>query len=405
MRRSPLLFVVALVAAAIAVSGCGSSASTTSTAGSATPAAASATTTPQAASAQFNQTPLLALPHVGPVVKPSVSGNTVSIDVGNGTPLKFKKGQKLNIALFVQTGAADFFKVAEQGAKSAAAKYGYGITTYDAQFDATTQRAQLQTAIASGKYNAFVFIGVDATLCDLATQTAPSKGILVAVYSNPTCGRDLAPDNRLWVPGTLNYTGALASGHDIDFAWVRRIAKDYPGPQKVVTITGPSAAPSVQSITQAVKAVAAQTPGWKATVLNATTYDAAGGLKEGQSWFQANPDTTLVIDNSKDVTTGVLAAMQADGVTGKAKVFVGAGDNDVVNWIKAGKVVSTRPYYPGSAASVAVQSLHDAVAGDSVPRIIINDGHPLTSFNEKTAPYLPYVTASPVKSGAYTPQQ
>jgi hypothetical protein len=45
------------------------------------------------------------------------------------------------------------------------------------------------------------------------------------------------------------------------------------------------------------------------------------------------------------------------------------------------------------------------VAGDSVPRIIINDGHPLTSFNEKTAPYLPYVTASPVKSGAYTPQQ
>lgn len=407
-----------VVVLAGALGACGSSStsgSATSTPASATSSGAAATTSASASSAgsgtsggsgaSYGATPAIDLAHVaGPVETPQVAGENVSISVGSGKPLTFKKGAQLRIAMFVAYGVTQYFHVAEHGAEVAAARFGYPLTVFDAGTSLGTEQQQIQSAINSHKYNAFLFFPLDLSLCNLATQTAPAAGILVAVYAN-TCASATAPNSELWSPGTLNYTGGASPDYDDIVAIAQKLVSEFPGPQKVVLIDGPSSNPSVAAVTQAFKQVTASHPEFKVTYAY-NAYDPSGGLADINAWLSANQNTTtLIICYSPDAAPGCIAGMQSRGLApGKIPMYTSSGNPNTVTFMKQGWIFATNPYYSGSAAAGAVRSLHDAVNGLPVPRVILNDGHAIEPYTAKTPPYLTWIPSTLVKSGQYVPE-
>lgn len=405
LRVGGVVLVVAAVLAACGSTGSssGSSSGSTSSAAAST-GNASATASSSAGASLYGATPAIALPHVpGLVETPKTVGGNVSINVGLTKPLTFKKGAKLRIAEFVTYGAVPYFKVAEHGAAAAAARFGYQVTVYNSNASATTEQQQIQAAINSHNYNAFLFIPQDNSVCDLATQTAAAAGILVAVYGT-NCGSGSAADNQFWSPGTLNFSGGATGGYDNELAVAQKIVAEYPGKQDAVLINGPTGNDGVTAITDAFKTVTATHPDFHMTYMY-NAWDPSGGLADTNAWLTSNPRTTLIVCYSPDGAPGCVAAMQSHGLKpGQIPLYVNTGQASVVTLMKQGWVFATSPQYPGSVAAAAVRSLHDAVNGLPVPRVILNDGNPLTPYTSTTPPYLTWVTPALVKSGQYAAQ-
>lgn len=399
------------VLAAAALAACGSTSSTSGSATS-TPASSSTSTssstssgTSSGAGASYGATAAIDLPHVaGQVETPTTSGGNVAINVGLAKPLTFKKGAQLHIAMFVGYGVTDYFKTAEQGAKAAAARFGYPVTVFDAAGVLGTEQQQVQSAINSHQYNAFLFYPIAASLCKSVTQSAAAAGILVAVYPS-TCAAGGVPNDQFWYPGTLNLSGGATSGYDITVATAEKIISEFPGQQQAVLINGPANVPGVVGDTRAFKTVAAQHPDFHLSYVF-TDYTASAGLAATTGWLTSHPNTTLILCYSSDVAPGCIAGLQSRGLKpGKMPLFTDSANPPVVNMMKEGWVFGSAAYFPGSAAAAAVRSLHDAVNGLPVPRVILNDGHPAAPYTATTAPYLSWITPALAKSGEYAPEQ
>src|SRR5262249_22142354 len=125
---------------------------------------------------------------------------SVLIDVGNSSPIKVTGAP--TVAIFASGLNNSYGQAYTNGAKAEAAKLGIKIDAFDGNNDPQTQLTQLQNAIASKKYNAFIVVPVDSKgTCNLLTKTAPAAGIVVEVYTTSLCNTDTANDAGLWSPG------------------------------------------------------------------------------------------------------------------------------------------------------------------------------------------------------------
>ena len=77
-----------------------------------------------------------------------------------------------------------------QGVKDAAERTGASITVFDAVFDSSRQLTQVQDAITSKRFDAFVIAAVDGKALVPQIENAIAAGIRVACISAP-CGPDL----------------------------------------------------------------------------------------------------------------------------------------------------------------------------------------------------------------------
>ena len=122
-----------------------------------------------------------------------------------------------------------------------------------------------------------------------------------------------------------------------------------------------------------------------------------------EQYLKDNPDANFIIALSDDTGLGAVEAIKAAGLTGKVKVYMAGGTQQIVDSMKAGTSDGTYPYYMGNAAQTALLMLHEAVAGNPVPTVIANDGAPLASYAEQVDPFFTYVTPEIVTSGGFVP--
>jgi ribose transport system substrate-binding protein len=296
----------------------------------------------------------------------SSGGGQVSVDVGNGTPVKVSGKPKVAFYIF---GSGNAYGAAERrGALDAAKKHGLDVTLYDGAFDPQKQFNQVQTAINSGRFNAFSLDPVDANLvCNLASKTAPSKGIVVSVFDQPLCGRYNQPTTAgLWAPGTLNFVAGYFTLQRMQ-DWLDAIVKEFPGQQKVGLITG-LAVDSLSKDFDADIAKLKQThPEFKVVGEQRTDYTTTKGYAAAQTLLQANPDLSLIITDYSDLTVGASKAIQQAGK--KVGLADFGGSSAVAKMVKDGTVSLTTPTYPYSEAINSIGSLVDAFDGKKVPRV------------------------------------
>lgn len=360
---------IGAIAALALTAGCGSINDVDTPGGSKAPSADGAAFETDWASSTFEVAPT------------TVDGDTVSIDVGNGFTVTQDKTEPIKIAFLNQGSTNSYLQANIAGAEARAKELGVELTIFDGGFDSQTQYSQIQNALTSGGYNAFMTLAVDGSAtCKLFTEEAPAKNILSAVIIQPICGLDVERGLDVWAPGTLT---SIVGGGTVEFydQWAEGIAASLTEPTQVIYITGPEGLGPVMSASAALATAAEKYPNLQLVDTQYTDFSAAGALSATQNSLLAHPEVTLVLSHFTDMTTGVIQALEQSGKSDQVRVFDIGGNEISVGYVKDGKIEQTVPYFPATAAACAVDMLVAAHGGEAVPRVVLNDCRPTEGGN------------------------
>lgn len=324
----------------------------------------------------------------GPMSKATVKGDTVTTDVGGGTTVTQKKSDPLRIAYFSQGTTNEYLQAQIKGAKDMAKKLGASITVFDGGFNVQTVKAQIQNALAAGKYNAFVGIFVDSdSACQPMSEAAPKKNILVVQIVQPICGRGGETGQGLWAPGTL---ASVDGGGSLDFyrAWALNAAKSLTKPTKVAYLSGPAVITSTKAATQALREAQKKYPNFQLIDIKNTDFSSAQGLAATQNLLVAHPDLGVIMSHFTPLTTGVLQALGQAGKKGKVQVFDAGASKIDLNYVRSGGLTASAAYWPYTDAACAIDMVAAAHSGESVPRSVQNDCRKVGGETEETPFFL-----------------
>jgi len=273
------------------------------------------------------------------------------------------KVSDLKVAAFLGTDNS-YLQANIQALKDVAADNGFTVDFFDPQWDAQKQYNQIQTAITSGKYNAFVVPAMDSNLmCTMLTKEAPAAGIVVVAENAPLCGRDTNSGEDTWAPGTLTFIGGQTL--DVYQEWVQQVKKDYPDGAKIALIEGPQLASNAKNFDKA--ADEAFTGKWQVVARQYTDYTTNQAFQAAQTILQANPDIDIIMSNYAGMSQGVVQAVDGDP---DVAVYDFGGDQWALNSVKDGKLKSTIMMLPYQETYLSGQVLVDLVEGKPVPKFI-----------------------------------
>lgn len=293
-------------------------------------------------------------------------------DVKGGVEVTAKPGDEpLHVAFFGQS-AANAYASSEGKAIETAVKElnnGSTFTFFDGKFSTSAQVNQIQDAVTSGKYNAFVILPISGASVVPAVRNAVDAGIKVGAEAFPI-GPSFTEVSKAQVPGvvmslvnspiddgsvTATRANALCEGKD---------------PCNLVVMVGDRTQPSEAVRLDTVKKTLE--PNVKVVNVCDGGYTQDGGFKCMQDVLQVSKDVDVVLTPSGDqMLSGAQKALAAQNIRigsenpdGKFQ-FVGLGaSEDAVKQIRAGLWDSSRVWLGGPTIStIMVQALSDHVNG------------------------------------------
>jgi ribose transport system substrate-binding protein len=291
------------------------------------------------------------------------TSSDVTIDVGDGKIVTIPAGTKPKIGFFAAAGNA--YQGAYQDTVERLKSEGADITYFDSKFDPATQLKQLQSALQSKDYNAWIVENYGGeTNCQILGEQAPEANIVVVQITNPTCDEATKPaGEEFWTPGTLSMVGGQATINYYDAFVKSALEMMGDGEHTVGVLNGPPLVPSTVNLDQAIK-----DNGIEPVADVASNYTTPDGLAKTQNMLQANPDIDVIISIYGDSTLGAIKAVEQAGKGGEIMIFDVGGSQQIADQIAAGKQTMSVPYFPVTQTEVAVQNVMDAFAGKDVPR-------------------------------------
>jgi len=291
-----------------------------------------------------------------------------SNSAGAGPSVSITQPSQLKIAYFSAGTGDSYLQAAIEAAHAEAGKLGATLNVFDGQFDAQTQYNQIQTALTSGKYNAFAVEPNDGNLlCNLLTKEAVDKGILVSVFNEPICDRAVKEGDQLWQPGTVTYVGGqTVASYD---QWVKSIIDANPSGGKVAVITGPDLNANTLVMRAAEELIKANNK-FEIVAKQTTDYSTPKAFAAAQTILQANPGLGIFISNYSGMTRGVVQAVNGAGKKGQVKTYDFGGDNWSLGAVKAGDIEQTVVMLPKQETIDAIDALADVVNGKTVDHFI-----------------------------------
>jgi len=301
----------------------------------------------------------------------TTTGSANGVDVGTGTPIPVTRVEDLKVA-FITAGLANPLGVKqEEGIKKAAEKYGISVTTFDPGFDPARQFALYQNVTSGGEFNAIITLPLNgAQSCDILSETAPSKGIIVSIVTLPICGREIpgsAIGDGLWAPGTLNTVGIPTGNEALEAVATECEAQAETGAPTII-LNAPATVPSAKKLQDA----------FEATSLDVlenyeTDYSAEDGNAKTAAALRTHPDLKVIATTNPQVAFGAIAAIKAAGKVPGTDVILCdliGGSEQTLDLIKSGELAVDQYLNNVWLGMAAMQSIVDAVEGKPGPRVI-----------------------------------
>jgi ribose transport system substrate-binding protein len=306
----------------------------------------------------------------------STAGNTspqyTAADVKGGIAVKATPGGKpLHLAWFGFCSCNSYSQSEAQGLQTYLKKLNDGstFTSFDGNFSATTQVSQIEDAITSQKYNAFVVGPIDGASVVPAVKQAVAAGIKVGAIGYPV-GPSFTITDRPQLPGVvMSLVNNPIPDGTVTASRVNALCAGI-NPCNVVVLTGvrTEAAEGIRynAVKQTLK------PNVKIVSTCDGNFTEAGGLTCMQNALQITRHINVVMTPSGDqMLSGAQQALGAEGIKigdqnsqGLFK-FVGTGaDQQAVNEIRAGLWDSSRVYLGDpTLSSIMIQALYANVNG------------------------------------------
>lgn len=275
----------------------------------------------------------------------------------------------LRVAVFLGQLSNTYETAELQGLKEDAAKYGIQITkVFDGQFSAQTQVQQLQDAIASKAYDAFVINPNDGGAVTPEIKDAIKNHILVACMLTDCGPSSTATKNQ--IPGMVTTIGFSyqQSGRDIATLIVKACASK--NPCNVVYMPGLLTLPLETARLQGLNAVIKQHKNIKIVGEQEGKYDTGTARSVMQNELTANPDVDVAASSYDGMTTGIEQAVDAAGLKGKVKLIGSGGSQQAIAAVRSGRWFGTVKAVPKTEGHLIDKYLAAASKGKKVPSYV-----------------------------------
>ncbi|GEB14724.1 sugar ABC transporter substrate-binding protein [Pimelobacter simplex] len=289
----------------------------------------------------------------------------------------------LKIAYFSAGTSNSYLQAAIDEAKKTADEIGADLDVFDGAFDAQVQFDQMQQALTSGKYNAFVVEPNDGNLvCDILTQQAPEKKVLVSVFNLPICGRATKLGEETHQPGTITYVGGQTL--DVYEDWVQDVIDSHPDGAKIALVSGPDLNANTLCFFKAAEAFA-KADGFEVVAQQTTDYTTPKAFDAAQTIVRANADVDVIMSNFSGMTRGVVEAVGDRDV----EIYDFGGDSWALQNVRSGSLTSSVMMLPRVETREAIEAVARYVKGEDVPTFI-------NLAESDTLPGTPFATAENV---------
>jgi ribose transport system substrate-binding protein len=274
------------------------------------------------------------------------------------------------IAFFGFASANSFAQATFAGIKEQAAKEGVQVKFFDPNFDSAKQVSQIQNAITSGQYQAFIVQSNDGNAVVPPIKEALAAGIKVVAEFTPVGTRydTIQPQ----VPGMI-FVGEAPADNGRTLGELGVDACKGVDPCNVAYLEGFKALPLDNARTAAAKAALGKAPNVKLVASVEGGYTQASGLKAAQNVLNAHPDVNVLIGSSQAIA-GAEQAVKDAKLTGKVKLIGNGGSRQAVAAVKAGRWFACYALAEKSAGAKAAELAIKSARGESVPK----------SFDERT---------------------
>jgi ribose transport system substrate-binding protein len=267
------------------------------------------------------------------------------------------------IAFFGFAAANSFAQATWVGVQDAAKQEGVEAKFFDPNFDGAKQVSQIQDAIASGAYEAFVIQANDGNAVVPAIEEAIDAGIAVVAEFVPVGTRydTLEPqvEGMIFVGEPTTEIGEALADLAIE-------ACEGVDPCNVAFLEGSKALPLDNARTDAFKARLETVANVKLVASVEGGYSQDTGLKAAQDVLQANDDVDVMVGSSQAIL-GAQQAVEDAGLAEQMKLIGNGGSRQAVSNVKTGKWFAAYVFAERSNGEKAAEIAIAAARGEDVP--------------------------------------
>jgi ribose transport system substrate-binding protein len=267
------------------------------------------------------------------------------------------------VAFFGFASANSFAQATWAGVQDTAKKEGVQAKFFDPNFDPAKQVSQMQNAIASGEYQAFVVQANDGNAVVPVIKEAINAGIKVVAEFTPVGTRydTIAPQ----VPGMI-FVGEAPTWNGKALGQLGVEACKGVDPCNVAYLEGFKSLPLDNARTNAVKQELGTAANVKVVASVEGGYTQASGLKAAQNVLQAHPNVNVMIGSSQAIE-GAGGAIKDAGKAGKIKLIGNGGSTQAVSAVKSGDWFAAYVIAERSSGAKAAELAISAARGQKVP--------------------------------------
>ena len=280
--------------------------------------------------------------------------------------------EPVQLAVFHPVLGNSYTKAVSDGVSDTAAKLNATVDVFgsDPPFDATSQSNQLQDAITSGKYDAFIIYAVDGNAVVADVEDAIAAGIKV-IAADVVIG----PDARTYEPccGITSYVGRTGIDHGTFLGNMIVAACEGLDTCKVGYLNGVQALTIDQDRVEAVNTVLKDHPNIQIVAMQDAFYLEDEGFKVAQNMLQANPDINVLATSGDQMMLGAEQAVTDAGLTDQVKLLGNGTGEQGYQAIKEGRFFANYADIPFTMGQIAGELAIKAVRGEEVPKSVKND--------------------------------
>jgi len=250
--------------------------------------------------------------------------------------------QPKKVAVIVSTLNNPWFVFLAQTAAAEAKKMGYETKIFDSQNNTALEADNFENAIASG-YNAILFNPTDANGSIVNVTKAKTAGVPVFCMDREVNSTTVATSQIL----SDSYSGCVEMGK----YFVQTLHKKG----KYVELLGIVADNNTWARSKGFHSVVDDYPGLQMVAQQSADFDRNKGLEVLESILQAHPDIDAVFCGNDAMAMGAYQALAAAGKANHVKVFGFDGAEDVIGYVKDGKISATAMQFPKVMAQTAAK--------------------------------------------------
>lgn len=290
------------------------------------------------------------------------------------SPTETTEQEPIHIAVFHTVLGNTYTKAVGDGVTAAAEAMGATVDVFGADpgFDAVAQSRQIQDAIVSNKYDAFVIYACDGNAVVPDVEDAIAAGIIVVAVDVV-----IGPDARTYEPynGITAYVGRTGIDHGkyIGQMIVQACDTVTDKPCKVGYLNGVQALTIDQDRVESITAVLADHQDIEIVSNQEAFYLQDKGYEVAQNMLEANPDIDVFATSGDQMMLGAEQAVQDAGLEGKVLLLGNGTGERGYEAIKEGRFWADYADIPFTMGEIAGEIAIKAVRGEEVPRSVNND--------------------------------